>query len=154
MALIISPKVLEPLIPETNDLFFMSKMTHTPDDVLNRSNIYAIVVNNNIHAVTAVYRVSFSLLSATNKCYLFINNASKELTSSTPYISADVKAGKKPRLEDWDFKRDKIGLYAVVGLFKDSKIYFATSSLDVKYVRDGLQKEKEISTVITETVYV
>lgn len=154
MAIIKSPKVLECLIPEPNDKFYMSKITHTPNDILNRSNIYGVMVNNTIHAVTSIFRVSFAILAATEKYYLFINNATKELESSTPYITAKTKVGIKPKLEEWDFRKDDIGLYASVGLFGDNKIYFTTSYLDAKEIRELIKKEVEKNTLITETVYV
>ena len=155
MAIINFAKDLEPVIPKANEQFYMGTLTHTPRDVYH--SIYAIVVNNNTGNIESTFRLECSLLVAGNAYYLYFRKAGEDLNASCPYIRTIKSTMERPSLLDWPFSNDNIGLYADAGLFRDKKIYFCTSALDSKIVKEKLNNKynKPIKrTVISDTVYV
>ena len=158
MALLNSTKPLEHLIPSPGEKFYDNLIQRVPDSVVNETPIYAIAVSGTTKRVISIYRVSFVLFSSDSSSYLFIGDLTKELTSSTYFISAKANKGKKVKIEDWGFEKDDIGLYIITGNISKDKIYFATSFYDVREVREKLMeeklKEKHKVTLVTETVYV
>jgi hypothetical protein len=158
MALLNSTKPLEKLIPSPKEKYFESFMQRVPDHVVNETPIYAIVVNGSTKRITTVYQVAFVLFTSETTNYLFIGDLTKELTSGTYFISAKAKEGEKVKIDDWGFKKDKIGLHVVIDNIQRDRIYFSTSHYDVIDVRAGLMEEKKQDqhkvTLVTETVYV
>jgi hypothetical protein len=158
MALLNSTKALEHLIPSPGEKFYDSLMQRVPDSVVNETPIYAIAVSGTTKRVISIYRVAFVLFSSDSSNYLFIGDLTKELTSSTYFVSAKASEGKKVKIEDWGFEKDDIGLYIITGNISKDKIYFATSFYDAREVREKLMeeklKEKHKVTLVAETVYV
>lgn len=154
MALLSSTIYLEPLIPESNDEYYMSRITRVPDKVVNETPLYGIVVNDKEKKVVKVYRVAFVLISSVNSYFLMIGEANKEMSESTYFISTKIKDNEKLNIKHWDFKKDKIGLYVTTNNYQRATIYFATSPLDVSYVKQELEKKEDNKTVVTEVVYV
>ena len=154
MAIICSVKAIEPLIPKRNEQVFMSMMTHTSEKALQTCTVYGIEIDTKKDKVDKVYKVAFSLFSAPGSSYLFIRDATSELTTATPYIKLITKEGEEYDKGVWDFKSDEIGLYVSCGQFDLKRIYFVTSILDKKEIDAYLNKRSERKTVVLETVYV
>lgn len=154
MALLSSTAYLEPLIPEPNDEYYMSRITRVPDNVVNETPLYGIVVSGKEKKVIKVYKVAFVLISSVNSHFLMIGEVNKEISASTYFISTKIKDNEKLNIKHWNFKKDKIGLYVTTNNYQSDTIYFATSPLDVSYIKQELEKEENNKTVVTEVVYV
>ena len=161
MALLNSPEPLRKLIPSPKDKFYMSRIAHVQSKIIDENPIFAIGVDESLKLVTSIFRVSFALFSSDATHYLFIGNTTKELSSDTPYVRAELCEGTVPELEDWPFKTDDIGLYIVSDTLIKKKFYFATCPTDVRDVREKLKgmtpttnRDKPKITLVTETVYV
>ena len=154
MALLSSTAYLEPLFPEPNDEYYMSRITRVPDNVVNETPLYGIVVSGKEKKVIKVYKVAFVLISSVNSHFLMIGEANKEISASTYFISTKIKDNEKLNIKHWNFKKDKIGLYVTTNNYQSDTIYFATSPLDVSYIKQELEKEENNKTVVTEVVYV
>lgn len=151
MALINSFKVVEPYIPTPNEQFYMGPFSRLPEEIVNQSHIYAIIVDEINKKVVKAYRAAFIVLSNEKSNYLFINRLGKDISASTRYIASKKPVEREFKKDDWEFNVDNIGLYAVSGSRHKEKIYFATDASDINEVTKIIE-EKE--TLITETVYV
>ena len=154
MAIVKSIDEIKHLIPTSNALPYMSMITHTPEKVLLTSNICAVEVDAKECKIITMYRAAFSLFAGPGASYLFVRDATKDLTTSSPYIKANNDDAKIPGKEDWNFINDEIGLHIKTGIFGNKLIYFTTNRLDVKEIRDLLKKKYNKKTVVVETVYV
>ena len=155
MALIKSVKEIEHFFPKPNKEFYMSMITHTEEKVLLTNTIYAIELNEKEGKVDNIYRAAFSLFACPSSYYLFLRNAAKELTAGAPFLKCDIHEGEIPKIEDWGFKTDELGIYIEKkDLFSCKKIYFSTSHFDVVQVRESINKKNKSNILVLETVYV
>lgn len=132
----------------------MSMITHTPEKALHLMTVYGVLADMKTDKVEKIYQIAFSLFTSPSTSYLFVRDAESELTTGTPFIKAKTEDGAEPKVEDWDFQNDEIGLYVNADMFGSKRIYFVTSHLDAKEIRAELKKRIEKKTVVVETVYV
>ncbi len=155
MALLKSAKQLELLIPEPNEKYFMSKMTHVPQHIINENPLFAIVVSGITNRVINLYKVIFTLFSSGNSYYLFIGNEKEELNTSSYFISAKTEENEKLNINHWGFEVDDIGLHVTTHSLARDIIYFSNSIVDADELRNKLGSfscaKKEL---VAETVYV
>ena len=152
MAFLNSTKPLEKLIPSPSPNFYDSFIQRVPEHIIKETPLYAITIDPKIKKITGVYRVEFVLFSSSTSHYLFIGDLRKELTSSTPFITAKENDGKGLKIEDWNFEKDNIGLYVTAN--NKDRIYFSTSYCDIINLKKVLVEEKNKTILKTETVYV
>ena len=160
MAIVQNVYGISKLFPKPSSRFYMGIITHTDEYVALSSLINAIVVNNETKKVENNFRVVCSLMTVGNIFYLYFHKQGEKILDNNYHIRVVKNVGKEPISTDWPFKKDNIGLYAEVGYFKEKRIYFTTSCLDLKDIKEALNKEttKEehvaCGTVVTETVYI
>lgn len=154
MALIKSVEAIKNLIPIPGENVYDMMAIRTPEKDIMSNFVCGIKVNSIENKIENVFRVSFYLFSLPTVSYLFIEDRDKDISTNTPFISVKNKDGNKPTINDWPFEVDDIGLHVKTGPIKGIYIYFATSQLDMKEVKNALKERAIKKTLVTETVYV